>query len=158
MKTKPSTTLIILAITMACPALAAETGSGASQQSYAPSLGVIMTVTQLRHFKLWYAGNIRNWTLADYELNQINGSIEEAKKLYPNAPTADMSSLAVPADEIRGAIAAKDTVKFEKAFERLTSVCNSCHKATGLGFIEIVVPRISPMMTSPFSDQSFAPK
>lgn len=117
-----------------------------------------MTVAQLRHFKLWYAGNIRNWALARYELNQINESIEDAKKLYPNLPTADMSSLAAPVDEIRNAIAAKDTAKFQKAFEKLTSGCNSCHKATDLGFIEIVVPRISPMMTSPFSDQSFSPK
>jgi hypothetical protein len=45
-----------------------------------------------------------------------------------------------------------------KAFDRLTSTCNSCHRAAGIGFIAIRAPRISPVQTSPFSDESFPPR
>jgi cytochrome c553 len=60
--------------------------------------------------------------------------------------------------EFHDAIKAKDGTRFDRAFESFTSACNSCHEATGLEFIDIRVPRLSPIMTSPLSDQSFAPK
>jgi len=148
----------VLATAMSGPVFAGDEPPGTSRQPYFPSLGDIMGTTQLRHFKLWYAGNVKNWGLANYELGQINASFQDAVRLYPNIPVADMNSMTQPAEEIRGAIEAKDGAKFEKAFEKLTVACNACHEAAGLGFIEMRVPMTSPMMTSPFSDQSFAPK
>jgi hypothetical protein len=147
----------ILAVAISCPILADAQSPENSRKSYTPSLGVIMGVTQLRHFKLWYAGNVRNWALADYELAQIKASCQDAITLYPNHPEADMSSMIAPAEEVHSAIEAKDGQRFDRAFEKLTSACNDCHKAVNLGFIEMRVPRISPTMTSPFSDQSFSP-
>jgi hypothetical protein len=44
----------------------AEDKSSQSAASYAPSLGNIMAAVQLRHSKLWYAGKVKNWPLADY--------------------------------------------------------------------------------------------
>ena len=55
-------------------------------------------------------------------------------------------------------IKAKDGARFDRAFEKFTSACNSCHKAVGLGFIDMREPLRSPIMTSPFSNQSFEPK
>ena len=46
-----------------------------------PRLNDIMVATQLRHFKLWYAGIVQNWALAKYECGQIRSSIEDAKIL-----------------------------------------------------------------------------
>jgi hypothetical protein len=34
-------------------------------------LGDFMGLTQLRHFKLWYAGRSKNWELADYEVENV---------------------------------------------------------------------------------------
>jgi hypothetical protein len=70
--------------------------------------------------------------------------------LYPNVSVADMTTMIQPVQAIHTAIEAKDRTKFENAFEKVTSACNSCHKAVGLDFIEIRVPLTSPMMTSPF--------
>jgi hypothetical protein len=86
--------VIILAITVSYSVFADETSSRSSQQTYAPSLNVLMGLTQLRHFKLWYVGN---WALADYELGQIKESIQDVRKLYPNVPNADMSSMCATA-------------------------------------------------------------
>jgi len=129
-----------------------------SQAAYAPRLNNIMIGIQLGHFKLWYAGIVRNWDLANYELTLIKTAFEDGKKYYPNVPMADMSTLTQPADELGDAIKAKDSARFTKAFERLTAECNACHQAAGFGFIVIRTPRLSPIETSPLSDEAFSPK
>ena len=146
----------VVAVTISSPLLAEDQSAGRSQQPYLPTLADIMGVTQLRHFKLWYAGEVDNWDLAKYELGQIQTSIDDASRHFPNIPAADMTIMTEPVQEIREAIEAKSRTKFVKAFEKVTSACNSCHTSANVGFIVIRVPRTSPMMTSPFSDQSFS--
>ena len=69
-----------------------------------------------------------------------------------------MTKMSPAADEVENAIKAKDSFKFANAFGKLTAECNSCHEATGFGFIKMREPRISPVETSPFSDESFSGK
>jgi hypothetical protein len=64
-----------------------------------------------------------------------------------------MTIMVRPAAATDRAIQAKDAAKFVAAFGELTTACNVCHKSQGMGFIVIRVPT-----SSPFSDQSFAPK
>ena len=117
-----------------------------------------MMLTQLGHFKLWYAGAVQNWPLASYELEQIRASISLAKTLYPNSEKSDMNTMVPAADDLERAIKAKDSAGFTSAYAKLTAACNACHEATGFGFIKIRVPRLSPIETSPFSDEAFPPK
>jgi hypothetical protein len=119
---------------------------------YAPRLADIMGATQLRHFKLWYAGTEKNWPLATYELGQIRESFGEAMTYYPGLPISDMTTLSKPSAAIEAAIKAKDSARFAVAFRDLTAGCNDCHRAQGMGFIAIKVPNASP-----FSNQIFAP-
>jgi len=128
------------------------------QDHYVPRLNTLMMVTQLGHFKLWYAGAVQNWSLASYELAQIRANMVDARKLHPDNSRSDMSTMTPPADDLDEAIKAKDSAKFVKAFSKLTAACNSCHEATGVGFIKIRDPRLSPIETSPFSDESFTGK
>jgi hypothetical protein len=130
----------------------------AEKTQYAPRLGDIMIATQLNHFKLWYAGRVGNWELAKYEFSRIRAAIADAPKFYPNNPMADMKPLSDPVEAVGVAIESKDSAKFAKAFGELTTACNSCHNASGFGFITIREPRLSPIETSPFSDQQFSPK
>jgi hypothetical protein len=146
-----------LAVGMSFPVLADDQPPRKAQPPYL-RLSDIMIATQLRHFKLWYAGLVKNWELANYELAQIGASFEDAARLSPNIPAAPITTMTQPADEVRSAIEAKDSAKFAKAFEKLTSACNSCHQAAGIGFIAIREPRTSPMLTSPLSDQAFRPR
>jgi hypothetical protein len=139
-------------------ALADEQKPASGQPIYTPRLNDIMILTQLGHFKLWYAGAVQNWQLANYELEQIRASINLAKTLFPNSDKSDMDSMTPAADELEKAIKAKDAAKFASAFGRLTAACNNCHQATGFGFIKIREPRLSPIETSPFSDESFTGK
>lgn len=121
-------------------------------QPYGPRLGDIMGATQLRHMKLWYAGAQKNWPLAQYELGQIKASFGDAMTYYPGLPLADMTIMDKPAAAIGAAIAAKDSQRFASAFRTLTAGCNECHKAQGMGFIQIKVPTASP-----FANQDFPP-
>jgi mono/diheme cytochrome c family protein len=149
-----------------CIAVAAIFGlrqSGAQQSQsgptrpYTPSLGDLMGGTQLRHFKLSYAGQVGNWPLAKYELAQIQENFSLAAELYPtfkNLPFAQLikDESEPPLTEVGKAIDAKDAANFQKAFRVLTDACNHCHQAAGVGFITITVPT-----RSPFSNQSFTP-
>ena len=62
-----------------------------------------MGATQLRHFKLWYAGRFSNWDLAKYELGQIEASIQDAARYFPNIPAADMTTMTEQVKELRTA-------------------------------------------------------
>lgn len=129
----------------------------ASSVPYVPELGDLMEMTQLRHFKLWYAGNVSNWDLANYELGQMKKSLDAAAKFYPVFKTVTIGKLIAEVSnpalaEIDRSIKARDSNGFLHAFDKLTDACNSCHQATGFGFIAIHKPT-----SSPFSNQSFAP-
>ncbi len=154
--------ITILALALSYSAIAAEQNSERSQasqqQPYIPSLAVVMELIQLSHFKLWLAGKLRNWRLAEYELLQMKATLQDARILFPNVLKADTSAILQSVEEFRDAINTKDGARFDRAFENFTSACDSCHKAVGLEFIDIRVPRLSPILTSPLSDQSFAPK
>ena len=154
--------LAILCVSASLPVLAQEqkpeNSQERSQERFVPRLNTLMMVSQLGHFKLWYAGAVQNWPLANYELTQIRANIVDANKFYLNKTQSNMSMMTPPADDLDEAIKAKDSAKFVKAFSKLTAACNSCHEATGFGFIKIRDPRLSPIETSPFSDESFSGK
>ena len=145
--------LFALAAVLALPAHAGDRPITSPLQPYAPRLADIMGVTQLRHLKLWYAGKDKNWGLAEYELGQIKESFQDAMTYYPGLPASDMTTMAKPASDIGNAIRAKNDGMFVQAFQEITAACNACHRAQGYDYIAIKVPT-----SSPFSNQSFAPK
>ncbi len=79
----------IIALAMSFPVGAAgqqsEQSLGSQQQTYTPSLAVVMGLIQVSHFKLWLAGNLRNWPLAEYQLS-IAGSSFRMRPLQTLAP------------------------------------------------------------------------
>ena len=149
----PMIFVLLSGLALTTAALQSDNAKAQSANGYKPSLGDIMGATQLRHFKLYFAGKLQNWDLARYELEQIKASFTDAATLYPGIPIADMSIMSEPAKQLDQAIEAKDSAKFAKAFEDMTAGCNSCHQAIGRGFIAIRLPT-----SSPFSNQDFAPE
>jgi cytochrome c553 len=147
--------IAVLFIGASPPALADDQRPANEEQGYVPPLNLMMVATQLSHFKLWYAGAVENWPLANYELAQIRTGIDRIRQFYPSNMQSNMAVVTPAADEVENAIKAKDRVKFSEAFSRLTAACNTCHEATGFGFIRMRDPRLSPIETSPFSDESF---
>ena len=124
-----------------------------------PGLGEIMGVIQQHHAKLYYAGTKANWPLAEYELNEIQESLDDAMKFYPKfkdvpapltelIPTMTKDSLA----QVRSAIEQKNEKSFVQAFGALSVSCSNCHAAANHPFVKIQAPT-----DAMFSNQKFAP-
>ncbi len=145
------------ALFMVCastPLAIAQSGMNAAiDDPYVPRLADIMSIVQLRHMKLWFAGSSPNWELAAYELRRLKASLVDAASLYPGIPATSVTTMAAPVQSIAEAIEAKDSQKFATAFGDLTVACNACHQSIGRSFIVMRVPTASP-----FSDQVFPPQ
>jgi hypothetical protein len=124
----------------------------AQGETYVPALSDIMSTIQSRHIKLWFAGRLKNWDLASFELERIRQGLENAATLYSGIPADYVGATVDPIKDLGAAITAKDGMKFAKAYGALNAACNACHKGIDRSFIVIQVPS-----TSPFSDESFAP-
>ena len=116
-----------------------------------PGLGEIMTLQQLRHIKLWFAGRAGNWPLADYEMGELNEGFEDVNKLL-GGDTVD-KAVGTPMQALQKIIDNKDRAAFTAAFDQLTAGCNSCHHTLDHGFIAIQRPT-----SLPYSNQNFAPQ
>lgn len=114
------------------------------------SLGDIMALVELRHIKLWYAGQSRNWDLVGYEIDRINESLRRSAILYTNIPVAYIKAVGGPMAEMRDAAGSKSAEKFAHGYAGLTAACNACHTAGRVGFLHIQTPTWSP-----FSDESY---
>jgi len=128
-----------------------------AKSTFTPGLGEFMTFTQVRHAKLWLAGNAGNWELADYEIDELKEGLEDVAKYVPtykDMPVGKMieSTIMKPIAEVEQAIKARDRSKFSSAFDKLSQACNSCHQATNRSFIVIQRPA-----NSAFPNQSFNP-
>lgn len=127
----------------------------AAPQSAEKSTGIaglaeIMTLQQLRHIKLWFAGHGGNWALADYEIGELNDGFEDIDKLLGGGTVDKM--VGAPLKELQKAVDDKNSAAFAAAYDRLSAGCNSCHHALDHAFIAIRRPTLLP-----YSDQSFAP-
>ena len=128
------------------------------KEPFTPGLGEIMTLQQMRHLKLWFAGQAGNWPLADYELDELKEGYEDIVKYFPtkdDAPTGPMASAIIEKEvaELNKAIEAKNAKQFTAAFEKLTASCNACHQSSKKPFIVVQRPTANP-----YASQSFAPR
>jgi hypothetical protein len=129
-------------------------------ESYAPGLGEIMTLQQMRHSKLWFAGQANNWELAAYELKELQEGFGDVVKFHPThenvpEPLTQLvpTMMDSPLKELDDIIGAKDRGRFFTGFDELTKACNACHQAANFGFN--VVERPSQ---NPFTNQAFQPR
>lgn len=144
------------AILSALPANAQENSaspqpSAGAQEADQPGLGEIMTLQQLRHIKLWFAGHAGNWPLADYEIGELNEGFEDVSRLLGGDIVKQ--HVGVPLAALQKAVDGKSSVAFAAAFDSLSAGCNACHHTLDHGFIVIQRPALLP-----YSDQAFAPQ
>jgi len=116
-----------------------------------PGLGEIMTLQQLRHIKLWFAGRAGNWPLADYELGELNEGFEDVGKLLGGDIIEKNVGAAMK--DLQKIVDGKNAAGFAAAYDRLSAGCNGCHRTLDHAFIAIQRPTVLP-----YSDQNFAPQ
>ena len=130
-----------------------------AQPAFTPGLGEIMTLTQMRHAKLWLAGQAANWPLASYELDELQEGMQDAATFHPTHKDAELpipdlidKIMKDPIQRLEKAIAARDGTEFAQTFDALTDACNACHRATKFGFNVVTRPSANP-----YPNQSFQP-
>ena len=99
---------------------------------------------------LWFAGQKRNWPLANYYLNETRNRIRWEVHLNPgpkgpDGNPVDMQSIFDGIDngtlpKVRKAIEMKDSKEFTVQYKRLLEECYSCHKAAARPYLRPMVP------------------
>jgi hypothetical protein len=123
----------------------------ADEAGTSPHLSDLMVQQQMRHIKLWFAGDGRNWALADYELDQLKDGFDDIAKLLGGDIAQQHVGGAI--SRVETAIEGKDHAAFVSAFDRLSAGCNACHRTLDHAFIVIQRPVLLP-----YSDQIFSPQ
>lgn len=137
--------MLPLAAGLACAQDSAE------EVEASPHLSEIMVQQQMRHIKLWFAGDAGNWPLADYEVDQLKDGFDDVGKLLGGELAQQHVGGAISG--LEKAIDSKDHEAFVSAFDRLSAGCNACHGTLDHAFIVIQRPVLLP-----YSDQKFSPQ
>jgi len=120
-------------------------------KTYKPGLGEFMTAIQLHHAKLWFAGQNQNWPLADFEIHEIQESLDDIDVFCKDRPEVKSIGMLKPAiDSVTNAIGQKNLQSFQHSFSLLTNTCNNCHKATDHGFNVVMLPTSPPVSNQDF--------
>jgi hypothetical protein len=114
-----------------------------------PELGRQMLELQIRHDRLWWAGQAGNWTLAYFMVGELGEALRgieqtngEAPELQPEKLSELMPSIMDPAVRgVQDALAKQDKAAFEEAFDRLSASCIACLLVAGASFLVIQRPR-----------------
>src|SRR5262245_36322280 len=132
--------------------------SDAASEAYQPGLGELMTLQQMRHIKLWLAGQAGNWDLAAYELDELGEGFDDVVRFHPthkDSPVAPKDAIpkmiTQPLADLREAVTRKDGAAFAQAYDAFTTACNNCHQATNFGFNRVQRPE-----SNPYPNQVFA--
>jgi len=108
---------------------------------YRPGLGEFMSGIQLHHAKLWFAGQNKNWQLADFEVHEIDEALKDIQKFCGDRVEVKAIGMINPVmDSVNYAIRKKDPQLFKNSFILLTNACNNCHKETNHEFNVVTVP------------------
>ena len=139
----------IAALQAEIEALKAAQPAAAGAVEEGPELGAQMLELQIRHARLWQAGEAQNWMLAQFQLAEIRESLDgivetngehaalQPQKLSDVMPAMMGTGLA----QLQEAVDAKDKAKFEAGYDKLSEGCNACHAAAAHGFLVIQRPR-----------------
>ena len=151
--------VILIALLVAACRQPPAPSPGAAAEGYAPGLGEIMTLQQLRHTTLWLAGDAGNWDLASYEIKELGEGFDDVVKFHPTheeSPVAPKDAIprmvTAPLANLRAAVGKKDAKSFAQAYDTLTKACNDCHQATNFAFNVVQRPALNP-----YPNQVFAP-
>ena len=103
------------------------------------------------HFSnLWFAGQKKNWPLADFYLGETKSHLHWAVRIRPLRQDADKRDIKLvdilaaienaPMKDLHTAIVAKDATRFEKAYRETIEGCYACHKAPGKPYLRPGIP------------------
>ena len=88
---------------------------------YEPGMGDLMNTLQLRHAKLWHAGQAENWQLAAFELHEIEETFEQVARWHPQEEGLPIGT-SIEAHMQIAAAALEQSIADRKGFELATGL------------------------------------
>jgi hypothetical protein len=134
------------------------------KSAYRPELGEQMLGIQIRHARLWFAGEAQNWLLAAFELQEIKEAFDAVVEQNPDHAIFQPQRLAdilpamtkAPLVAVRDAIDHGSKAEFEKAYDGLSAACSGCHQIAGNDFLVIQRPKsalLDNLRTAPSAEK-----
>ena len=117
--------------------------SATSPAAPAPELGQQMLELQIRHARLWQAGEARNWMLTQFQLAELPQLYvtpshgDQPRRLAEVLPQMMDPALA----KMQLAVDGEDGAAFDAAYDQLSDACTACHASADHGFLVIQRPR-----------------
>ncbi|MBI3189734.1 MAG: hypothetical protein HYZ33_03705 [Ignavibacteriales bacterium] len=121
-----------------------------SLKTQTPGLGEYMSTIQLHTAKLWFSSRATNWNLAEYELDELEETVEASEALHAVKNTVDISAVlqsmrTTQLPLLRQSIENTNLRMFTSAYQQTLAACNGCHQSAGYKFIHIVIPAREPV-------------
>lgn len=139
----------ITALRAEVDALRAEQTELTKTAAHKTELGQQMLVLQIRHGRLWAAGEEENWLLAHFQLAELSEALDDVVEqngndasLQPQQLSVVLPAIMKPAmTRLREAIDNQNRAEFEAAYDGLSNACSACHQAADHGFLVIQRPQ-----------------
>jgi hypothetical protein len=103
---------------------------------------------------LWFAGEKKNWPLANYFWGETRNRMRWEVRLNPGpkSPTGEIVDMKGTVDgiengslaELKKSIDNKDVTAFEAAYKHMLEDCYSCHKNTNRPYMRPMIPTAPP--------------
>jgi hypothetical protein len=135
----------------ALPTMESLPAEVARLKTLVPSQSHTMMDVQFHWTNLWFAGQKRNWPLAQFYFDESRQHITWAIRVRPvrqgpDGKDVDLQGIFDAIDSssmaaVKQAIANKDGAQFGATYKRMLESCYSCHKASGKPYLRPMIPQ-----------------
>jgi hypothetical protein len=120
----------------------------------APSASVAMADVSFHWANLWFAGQRRNWPLANYYFSEARNHVLWLIRINPtpkgpDGTPVDLKGIFDAIDTsafaaVKTAIANQDSAAFPVVYKTALESCYSCHKSVGRSYLRPQIPTAVP--------------
>ena len=120
----------------------------------ATSASVAMADVSFHWSNLWFAGQAKNWPLANYYYSEARNHVRWLIRINPmpkgpDGMPVDLKGIFDAIDtstfaDVKAAIDKKDSAKFPVVFKAALESCYSCHKSVGRPYLRPQIPKTVP--------------
>ena len=104
------------------------------------------------HFaNLWFAGEKKNWPLADFYASETRSHLRWAVRIIPVRKDAQgnpvrLTEILEPIErtslqDVQDAIKGQDSARFSRAYKKMMESCYACHVAASKPFLRLQIPK-----------------
>lgn len=119
-------------------------------EASAPGMGEVMSGVQMHFAKLYFAGEAKNWKLAEFEVDEVKENLDSAVAIRHEENGVNLVGVADAFKQtqlatLEEAIRQQNGDLFRKSYTESVAICNGCHRATSRPFITIIRPTVPPV-------------